>query len=39
MPRPLSRGGLSLRAYLVGLAGAAMLPVALLATWLSATGS
>ena len=37
MPRPLSRGGLSLRAYLVGLAGAAMLPVALLAIWLSAT--
>src|SRR5690349_11501881 len=37
MPRPLSRGGLSLRAYLVGLAGAAMLPVALLAIWVSAT--
>ena len=37
MPRALSRSGLSLRAYLVLLVGAAMLPVALLALWLSAT--
>ena len=37
MPRALSRSGLSLRAYLVLLAGAALLPMSVLAAWLSVT--
>ena len=37
MPRALSGSGLSLRAYLVLLAGAALLPMSVLAAWLSVT--